>query len=388
MSRTRQVKLAILGVTAVLALLAALVLPQWQADAEKPPTEASLPPWRLLDPSEGFRPPEFPHRFRFPGDYGAHSEYRTEWWHLTGSLKAEEGSRIGLQLTFVRLGLDADPPKRSSEWAASEIYAGILSVSDPGAGMHSMTRTTRAALGLAGAEAEARRVWIEDWELAQSTSPEPSLDLTLRVQAKGLALTLELLNEKPLVDENDLSGRSAQTRPPFHFYIQPRLMASGFLQDAGDEIPVHGSFSLEHAWGELPLPGGPVGIDRFTLHLNDGRELLLNRTHRVAGDGEPSTRGLLFERKGGARVLAGNDIELTPAAYWESQKTGAIYPVQWLLRIPALGIDLELSPYHRAGEGSAWLPFWASAVRLAQPSSPTSDLGHGFVQLTGYERDE
>src|SRR5205823_4604067 len=46
------------------------------------------------------------HRLQFPRDYGAHPEYRTEWWYVTGWLDGP----MGLQVTFfrarVRPGLD------------------------------------------------------------------------------------------------------------------------------------------------------------------------------------------------------------------------------------------------------------------------------------------
>ena len=38
---------------------------------------------------------------RFPADFGAHPQTRTEWWYITGSL--QHGERLfGFQITFFR----------------------------------------------------------------------------------------------------------------------------------------------------------------------------------------------------------------------------------------------------------------------------------------------
>ena len=44
---------------------------------------------------------------KFPRDHGAHPDFRTEWWYVTGALDLPRRD-IGFQLTFfrVRTGLD------------------------------------------------------------------------------------------------------------------------------------------------------------------------------------------------------------------------------------------------------------------------------------------
>ncbi|MFM9981394.1 MAG: lipocalin-like domain-containing protein, partial [Burkholderiales bacterium] len=36
----------------------------------------------------------------FPRDHGAHPEFRTEWWYVTGWLKTTRGEDLGFQVTF------------------------------------------------------------------------------------------------------------------------------------------------------------------------------------------------------------------------------------------------------------------------------------------------
>lgn len=62
---------------------------------------AGLSYWQpsLAAEKTDFYPQAKPRRLVFPADYGAHPDYRTEWWYLTGWL-GQGSSAIGFQLTF------------------------------------------------------------------------------------------------------------------------------------------------------------------------------------------------------------------------------------------------------------------------------------------------
>ena len=42
----------------------------------------------------------------FPRDHGRHSEYRTEWWYLSGQLRSDDGAEWGYQFTIFRRALE------------------------------------------------------------------------------------------------------------------------------------------------------------------------------------------------------------------------------------------------------------------------------------------
>lgn len=326
-----------------------------------------------------------PWNFAFPADHGRHAEYRTEWWHFMGTLGDEAGRLLGAQLLLVRIGLAPAPRDHPSAWAASEVYVSLLSVTDPVTGeLRSATRMSRGALDLAGAGSEPVRLWIEDWLIEQTGFDGEAFDFRLNAASEEFGLELEARNEQPLVKAEDVSPQSSGQAAPFQFYWQPRLAVEGVLLSDGRRVPVLGRFSMEHAWGELPLPGAPVARDRFTLHLDDGRGLVGIRTHRRDGSGTPETTGVLIDSGGRPSVLPAGELTLEPRGYWTSPATGARYPVRWALRVPNEGIELKLSPEREAQEGVEWLPFWAGAVRLQDPSGRAR--GTGLVQLNGYDR--
>jgi len=43
-----------------------------------------------------------PPLWQFPRDYGAHPEFNTEWWYITGHLVSDTHELFGFQLTFFR----------------------------------------------------------------------------------------------------------------------------------------------------------------------------------------------------------------------------------------------------------------------------------------------
>jgi predicted secreted hydrolase len=374
------------GVVLVIAMgaIGALWRSASQSERRQEPDESPFSILGELEANEFLRVQD-PWNYQFPADHGAHSQFRTEWWYLTGSVNDDRGHRLGLQLVLMRLGLTAKPQRRSSHWAATEIYAGLFSISDPVDGrLRSYQRSSRAALGLAGTETQPMQVWLENWRLAQSPSGKYALDRTARIASDDLNLDLKLLNRKPLVDANAIREQRPAVPAPFYFYVQPRLRAEGTLRLDKQQTALDGTLSLEHAWGELPLPGGPIAFDRFTLHLDEGRELFCVRTHRVDGSGTPSTTGVLIGKDNRPRLLSRDDIELIPTGYWLSTRTGARYPVRWTLRVPPHGIELALMPHWQNQEGNGWAPYWAGPVRLRGTSPTTAAAGDGFMQLNGY----
>ena len=376
-------KTRIAAALTALLLAAGTLLGAWQVLRTPPPAPPELKPWQMLGAVEGFKRPAFPRDFDFPADHAAHRGYRTEWWHLTGSLEDPAGQRLGVQLTLLRLGLDPDDPERPSRWAASDVYAGVFLLSGKGRGAHARQRMARGALGLAGATPEPLRVWVEDWSLEQAGDRAPLEGLVVRAHGPAGHLRLELDAAEPVV-ESAMDGWNPGQAPPYHYYLYPRLRAAGSLVDGDRETPLAGSVSLEHAWGELPLPGGPVAIDRFTLYLADGRTLLLNRTHRVDGSGTPRATGVLVAADGRARLLGRDEVELRPTAHRAGGLSGARYPVGWSLRLPDHGVEGAISPRGGDHEVAAWLRYWGGPVALRAPSAPRRAAGHGFMQLTGY----
>ncbi|HEX6994964.1 MAG TPA: lipocalin family protein [Gammaproteobacteria bacterium] len=443
--RPRWIAAAVIAaVAAVLAIAASLRGASDPARGRDAADMLGVSPFALLAASVDDDFPQPPPRwaFEFPADHRAHDAYRTEWWYLSGTLNDASGADVpmlGVQWLLMRIalrseagasgqtgaeratiGIGAEAETESAElepvegesaelepvegestelnaaelesaapasaWSTSQIYAGLFSISAPtGTGLRTDGKLSRGALGLAGATAPPVRVWIENWQLVElepdagRTADAPGFALHLGTD--GLELDLELRDMKRPITASDVAGGSGARAAPFQFYVQPRLRARGTLVADGRRFDVDGVFALEHAWGELPLPGGPVGNDRFSLHLDDGSELILVRTHRRrAGDERTATTtALLIDPQGSAVPLADDDVTLEPMDYWTSPRTGTRYPLRWSLRVPGRDIETTLTPIEADHEGETWLQFWAGPVRIDGTAA-----GSGFVQLNGY----
>ena len=88
--------------------------------------------------------------FRFPADHGAHPEFRTEWWYITGWLEPADGPAFGFQVTFFRTrpSVDQDNP---SAFAAKQVLFAHAAISDPASKqlLHDQ-RASRAGFGIGG----------------------------------------------------------------------------------------------------------------------------------------------------------------------------------------------------------------------------------------------
>lgn len=323
-----------------------------------------------------------PWNFRFPADHGKHPRQRTETWQLSGVLEAAGERRLGLQLSVVRIALAATPPESASGWDSGEIYAGLLVLSDPdGAGLLTFERLSRGGSGLADWLADPLRLWIEDWSINQTGSLGQAPDLEIALRADDFGLSLQLHNRLALISANDVSSSVDGNRPPFVYYVQPRLAASGKLRHRANRFEVSGSLSIEHAWGELPLPGGPVARDRFTFYLDDGSVLLLVRTHRIDGSGRSSSFGIMARADGTVTALGDDELLLEPLADGAGAEG---FPVRWRLRIPGEAVDLEFAVEGEAGTDGARASYLYGVLRL----EPRSGLagGTGFAQMEGYRQ--
>ena len=68
----------------------------------------------------------------FPVDFGAHEDFRTEWWYYTGNLQTPEGRHFGFELTIFRVSLipPTVPLPTDSKWYSRSLYFAHFAVSD------------------------------------------------------------------------------------------------------------------------------------------------------------------------------------------------------------------------------------------------------------------
>lgn len=313
--------------------------------------------------AQGFARALRPRAFRFPHDHGPHPDYATEWWYFTGNLQAADGRHFGYQLTFFRKGLVPGAPDRASAWAASTAWMAHLAITSDE--HRSWERFARGALGLAGAQADPFRVWVEDWEVSGT-----------RLRAGELDLELASRREPVLQGDRGLSRKGREPGNASYYYSLTRLETTGRVGG----IPVTGLSWMDREWSTSALEPGQVGWDWFSLQLSDGSDLMFYRLRQEDGSASPTSAGTLVEPSGEVRRLGVGDVRLEPRGEWQG------WPVRWRLEVPSVGLRLDVDPRVEDQLMEHSVRYWEGAVRARGDRAGKALEGNGYLELTGYGR--
>jgi predicted secreted hydrolase len=324
----------------------------------------------------------------FPRDHGAHPEFRTEWWYFTGNLRDGAGNRYGYQLTFFRQGVRLKPADPKNPWSLRDLYPAHFAVTDVSNGMFRFAeQITRSGPGLSGASVDGMNVWNLGWSAKMKGD-------TIHLQAahEGLALSLVLKPRKPLTLQGakGLSRRGPGNGQASYYYSFTDLATRGTIRTDDSQMPVavEGVSWFDQEFGSNVLSKDQVGWDWFSIHLSDGRDLMLFFLRKKDGTVEKESSGTLVESDGKSRHLKRSEISVEVLGTWKSPKSSGTYPNRWRVRILAAGLDLELATLVAAQElitaGSTGVTYWEGAVDGKGASAGRPVTCEGYVEMTGY----
>jgi len=319
---------------------------------------------------------------RFPADFGAHPQSRTEWWYVTGSLQAE--ARLwGFQVTFFRsnTGLQTD---RGSRFAASELVFAHAALTDLTAQrLRHDQRVARSGFGIAQAELGDTDVVLRDWRLKRVGE---AYQATVASDTAGFALDLHIAPTQPLLlqGEAGLSRKGPSPEQTSRYYSEPQLAVQGSLSLAGRALAVTGRAWLDHEWSDAFMPPQAVGWDWIGMNLDDGGALTAFRLRRA--DGTSVYAGGSFRRSGSAaaRSFAPDEVSFTPGRVWQSAASKARYPVQWRVATPTgtFSVAALLDDQELDSRGSTGSIYWEGLSDLLDARGER--IGRGYLEMTGY----
>lgn len=325
----------------------------------------------------------------FPRDHGSHPDHRVEWWYCTGNVESE-GRRFGYQLTFFRIGVQAEPPN-PSRWAVRDLHMAHFAISDPAESRFLHTgRLGRAGAGFNGAATENLRVWQENWSAAMDADGVVHLKAAAHTPcAMSLTLTLKPPRGPVPHGENGFSRKGQTGGGGSTYYSLTRLETSGVLAVDGKEHRVTGLSWMDHEFGTHFLDASRQGWDWISLHLADGSDLMVYRLRDQNRDAAPLLSGTLVEPDGAVVWLGPEDLVLTPGQIWKSPETGGEYPVRWRLHSPSRGLKLEISaPFPEQelvfASDHGGPSYWEGVMDAAGTRSGQSVTGRGYLEMTGY----
>jgi len=318
-------------------------------------------------------------RVSLPADAGAHPDFRTEWWYVTGWLATDAGEALGFQVTFFRTrpSLESANP---SAFAARQVLIAHAALSDPAHGrLWHDQRILREGFGLAAAATGRTDVRLRDWSLAARGG---GLAACVRGEDFGFELVLEPTLPPLLNGSGGYSQKGPAPTAASLYYSVPQLRVEGSVDRGGKRVAVTGSAWLDHEWSSAYLDPLAVGWDWIGVNLDDGGALMAFRM-RDAGGGARWAGGTLRSADGRVRSLAAGEVAFTPGRRWRSPRTAIEYPVEW--RVSAGGLELALVPLlddqesdSRATTGAI---YWEGAV---EARADGRRIGRGYLELTGY----
>jgi predicted secreted hydrolase len=310
---------------------------------------------------------------QFPRDHGAHPDFRTEWWYVTGALDLPRKD-IGFQLTFfrVRTGFSA---ALASPIAASQILFAHAAVTLPGDKLLHADRAARANVG-AGASTTDCDVHIGAWQMQRASDV-----FTLKMQDAQFAFDLTLKPTQPKMLQGDagFSQKGARAEQASYYVTWPQLQVDGSIVLDGKSQRAQGKAWFDHEWSSEVLGEADVGWDWLGINLADGGALMAFRIRDVKG-ATVFAHAALRDAAGRTQLWSGADVQFQAKRSWRSVR-GTEYPVETELRFgphvirtkPAID-DQELSTRRPAP-----VTYWEGLVQVEGTLT-----GRGYLELTGY----
>lgn len=317
--------------------------------------------------------------YEFPRDHFNHPEFRTEWWYYTGNLRSAEGRRFGFELTFFRHNVSRE--ERRNVWDIDDVWLAHFAVSDIDGGRFLHTqRLNRAGAGLAGADASKARVWNGNW-FVQWTGERQRLEAV----AEQFRIALDLRPLKPPVIHgvNGVSQKAGGEGRASHYVSFTRIETSGAVGIEGREFRVEGLSWMDHEFFTHQLEADQTGWDWLSTQFDDGTELMLFRLRRKDGTLDPYSAGTYVDAQGRARHLTSREFTMTPAGRkWQA------YPIEWTVRVPALGIDVavgtRLPNQELTTKMRGMTAYWEGAMEINGTRQGRPITGRGYLEMTGY----
>lgn len=322
-----------------------------------------------------------------PRDFGAHPEFRIEWWYVTGALDVPGASDPnGFQITFFRARTDV-PADNPSAFAARQLLFAHAALTDPVARrLRHDQRIAREGFGIARAATEDTDLELRDWTLRRvATADGHAYRARIDAAAHGFALELRLAATQPVLLQGDAgySRKGPDAAQASYYLSEPQLAVTGTLTRDGRAHVVTGRAWLDHEWSDALLDAHAVGWDWVGMNLDDGGALTAFRIRRQDGTALWAG-GSLRDANGRVRNFGPDEVAFTPGRLWTSPATQVRYPVAWTIAT-ATGrytVRARLDAQELDSRASTGAIYWEGLSDLFDASGRR--IGRGYLELTGY----
>jgi predicted secreted hydrolase len=320
-----------------------------------------------------------PVQLRFPRDHGAHPDFRTEWWYLTGRAVAGE-REFGFQITFFRSRVEGTQAMQSRFAAKQLVFAHAALTDVQGRKLWHDQRIAREGFDVAVAAKDDAHVKLRDWSLQRSGGA-----YLANAAANDFILSLQCTPTEPVLLQGDhgLSRKGPLPDEASYYYSEPQLAVGGSIILRGQRFAVSGKAWLDHEWSQELLDPQAVGWDWIGMNLDDGSALTAFRLRTK--DGAPIWDGGSFRSpKGGLYAFSQGETGFAPQRRWTSPLSQATYPVEWIVRTPAdfYTVRAVIDNQELDSRASTGAIYWEGLSNLFDSNG--KHVGRGYLEMTGY----
>jgi hypothetical protein len=327
----------------------------------------------------------------FPRDAGAHPDFQTEWWYVTGfaNVRGLEAA-LGFQITFFRRRV-ASTQAMESGLAARQLLFAHAAVSDvAGKTLWSDQRIARWSGVPDGANASDQGwarladtgVVLRDWSLQRTA--QGGLRAVVRAADFSFDLTFTDTQAVLLQGEQGHSRKGPDAAQFSKYYSRPQMQAQGEIRLKGRRHALaEGSRAwLDQEWSDALLHPDAVGWDWIGINLTDGGALTAFVLRRK--DGSALWSGGSLRQGGKLHIFGPNDVVFTPQRLWRSPRTQAHYPVQWQVQVPGqvFTVRAAFEAQELDSRNSTGAVYWEGLCELLDPQQER--IGRGYLEMTGY----
>ncbi len=316
----------------------------------------------------------------FPHDFGAHPDFRTEWWYATGWLETPDKKPLGFQITFFRFATDHDRAN-PSRFAPKHLIIAHAALSDPAVGkLRHDQKIAREGFGIVYAKQGNTDVRLNDWHFTRNADGRYQAS----VKARDFTFTLTLTpSQTPMLQGDDgYSRKGPKPEQASYYYSEPQLQVAGTVTRDGKELKVKGNAWLDHEWSTSSLDPDAAGWDWLGANLDDGSALMAFQIRGKNGD-KLWAHAALRDASGRITRFQPEEVHFRPRRTWRSPHTNAVYPVATQIQTGA--IVWQLTPLQDDQEldsrQSTGAVYWEGAVTITRDGK---SAGRGYLELTGY----
>ncbi len=334
-------------------------------------------------------------RLAFPRDAGAHPDYQTEWWYLTGYANtASMAAAFGFQITFFRRRIAANQALQSPLAAKQLLFAHAAVTDVRGRKLWHDQRIARWSgaepgdnpLDTASASTHDAALTLRDWSLVRTGE-----QWSARVQGQDFGLDLRCTQNQAILLQGaqGLSRKGPQAAQASYYYSLPQLQVSGelVLQGVTHRLASGSRAWMDHEWSQALLDPRAVGWDWIGINLFDGSALTAFQLRTPTG--EALWDGGSLRTGNRLSTFRQGDVVFTPLRRWHSLLSQASYPVAWAVEIRTPGLapvtytvkavvdDQELDSRRSTGA-----IYWEGLCEVWRSDGTLA--GRGYLEMTGY----